>query len=437
LTIKPTGEVTGDLLGRDKFGESLYRIIKEVDHSFVVCIDSAWGTGKTTFARRWMEILLEKDPPIRTVYFNAFESDYSDDPFVSFVSEVKAFADEINLDNDPAQALATQFAEKALPVGKALLALSFKILLHKLTLGMVTDGDIGKVLDKASDDWVDTRIKEFHSEKQSFLEFKKSLESLAKSVKTAQTFPLTIIVDELDRCKPDYALKVIERVKHLFEVPNVCFIFLVHLKQIEDYVSVVYGSQGGSENYLHKFFDFYTTLPTSRSVQTRDSHYQYLGYLEKKLGLTQYQDFFRFILPFVRIYDLSLRDMEKFASHLLLYVSSLPTRPQAIELHGLLILTKVKFPELIRAVLRSRVTLSDFLLKTGLDNTDEKLEPTQVRYLTLIKWGLVSQDQFSSLFSALEASDRKWYDTVLGTESSSSRYEAFRSRTEEIAYFLD
>jgi len=59
-------------------------------------------------------------------------------------------------------------------------------------------------------------------------------------------------VDELDRCRPDFALGLLERIKHLFDVEGIAFVLLVNRSQIEGYIRTVYGN-ADAEAYLLKF----------------------------------------------------------------------------------------------------------------------------------------------------------------------------------------
>ena len=66
--------------------------------------------------------------------------------------------------------------------------------------------------------------------------------------------PLVIIIDELDRCRPLFALSLLERVKHLFLVEGVSFVFVTNMPQIEAVVAGTYGANTDAKIYLEKFF---------------------------------------------------------------------------------------------------------------------------------------------------------------------------------------
>ena len=70
-----------------------------------------------------------------------------------------------------------------------------------------------------------------------------------------------IIVDELDRCRPSYAIKFLEEIKHLFGVPGVVFILGLNSEQLGNAVSGIYGDRFNGEAYLKRFIDRKILLP--------------------------------------------------------------------------------------------------------------------------------------------------------------------------------
>jgi hypothetical protein len=74
---------------------------------------------------------------------------------------------------------------------------------------------------------------------------------------------LVVIVDELDRCKPDFALSVLERIKHVFGVPGLRFVLVTNFAELQQSVRRAYGEMG-ARRYLEKFYDLRVRLPESR-----------------------------------------------------------------------------------------------------------------------------------------------------------------------------
>ncbi len=70
-----------------------------------------------------------------------------------------------------------------------------------------------------------------------------------------------IVVDELDRCRPDYALSLLEVIKHFFAVDHVHFVLGVNLRELENMVRVRYDTLDGAALYLQKFVTLTMDLP--------------------------------------------------------------------------------------------------------------------------------------------------------------------------------
>ena len=77
---------------------------------------------------------------------------------------------------------------------------------------------------------------------------------------------IIVIIDELDRCRPDYAIRFLETIKHVFEVEQVTFLLAVDKVQLINSLKGVYGNDFDAEQYLERFGDIWLNLPdTPRS----------------------------------------------------------------------------------------------------------------------------------------------------------------------------
>ena len=127
-------------------------------------------------------------------------------------------------------------------------------------------------------------IDEYNETKRSITEFKEALTDyvVAKDSNDA-AMPVVFFIDELDRCNPKYAVRVLERIKHLFNVPNVIFVLSIDKQQLSYAIQGYYGSSKiDSDNYLRRFIDIELTLPEVDSKVLCD-------YLLSNYG---YSDFF-------------------------------------------------------------------------------------------------------------------------------------------------
>lgn len=245
-----------DLLQRKELAETLAQIIKNTKSPYVYNINSPYGTGKTFFLKR-LKVLLEQQGCVSVLY-NSWETDYMHNPLVPLIEEINTEVQVAQTGYLSSLAAACKKTwGQALSAGKALL---------EVVPGV---GTALKVTDRALE------IKEKNNKKiaplEQYIELKeckaKFKEKLAKAAGCLPA-PLVIIVDELDRCRPNYAVETLETIKHFFDIPNVVFVLAMDRKQIESAVSVLYGS-GIEENcteYLRKFidYDFYLPEPESK-----------------------------------------------------------------------------------------------------------------------------------------------------------------------------
>lgn len=238
-------------LGREKYAEVLKTIITTYKKGFVLAIDGKWGTGKTTFVEMW-KAYLELDN-FQTLYFNAWENDFISDPLVGLLGE-------LNKINSPKRTkdLASSMINKAgrivLKAGPSM----FKGVIKKYAGEEVVEILCDCVEEGSS--MLKKEIENYESQKGSLLEFRKELEIFVDEV--CEKKPLIFIIDELDRCNPHYAVKVLERIKHLFNIPNIIFVLSIDKEQLSNSIRGYYGSESIKANeYLKRFIDIEYTLP--------------------------------------------------------------------------------------------------------------------------------------------------------------------------------
>jgi predicted KAP-like P-loop ATPase len=259
-----------DFFGRKEFGDGLTRLITNVDDPLVIALDGQWGSGKTTFLKMWAGELRKQSYPV--VFFDAFANDYMSDAFLAIAGQIIALAEEKKKSDSPQT---KEFVIKAKRAGKVLLRSSLKIGLKAATLGALDgdelDGvtkdlikDIAKEASDLEDKYIGELLTRQAQEKDAIEQFKSALgqlsESLAEETQTGENSaqklkkPLVFIVDELDRCRPDFALSLLERIKHFFLVDNVHVVIGVNFQQLYSSVRLCYGHDVDADYYLQKFF---------------------------------------------------------------------------------------------------------------------------------------------------------------------------------------
>lgn len=258
IAVPDDNPFANDALDRKPLVESLTQIIDSVEHPFVFAITGPWGCGKSTFLELWSANLRKSGHDV--IRFNAWENDFSDSALATMLAElgggVSALADR---DAGTIQKAAERVVAAGKVVARHLIPATAKLLtLGALDLDEITEDVIAEVAQTVANEAVNS----YGQAKQSIHEFKAALATLVDSL-AAQEPPsrLVIAVDELDRCRPSYALEMLEVMKHLFDVGDVTFILAVDVTQLRSSVAAVYGPAIDGTEYLRRFIDMQFALP--------------------------------------------------------------------------------------------------------------------------------------------------------------------------------
>ncbi|MEK9501142.1 KAP family P-loop NTPase fold protein [Gaopeijia maritima] len=298
----------GDALDRKGAVENLVAMLESVQGPAVIAVDAPWGFGKTTFLRMAQASIESADG--RSVYFNAWEADIASEPLLSFAAAV-----------DRALPSAGKEGDNVSLVG-AIARISGRAALRALEFA---SSGVFKEADWDNPDGVPLlgSVDAIAAERLSINEYERGALAeakalLARRVKAHSAGGITIFVDELDRCKPDYAVQLLECLKHLFDVPGVVFVLGVNQAELAHSVGAVYGSGFGGRRYLGRFIDMTYRLPEPDLAVFVDARIRDAGWdaasrwppdpaaQNPAVGLASIARGFRF----------SLRDVEQFLSEL-------------------------------------------------------------------------------------------------------------------------
>lgn len=227
-------------------------IIKELennsDYIQRIFIDGSWGTGKSYFCEALEEKIneenekREKERKINFIKINAWETDYFSDPMKSLIGEINSH----KLLNSETQKAIEEVMKNVLKAGWKFL---LKLAITKFNL---SNDDIEQL--KSLFNGLNTsELTDYKNYKELVDKFKECL-SLEKDLKV-------IVIDELDRCRPTYAIELLETVKHFFGVKNIIFIFLVNMEQLKSIASTSYLTEDKCSEYFEKFYDIKLSLP--------------------------------------------------------------------------------------------------------------------------------------------------------------------------------
>ena len=255
IEVPETDPFRNDLLGRRESVEVLTHLVGSLEGPCVLAVDAAWGNGKTTFLRIWAQYLRKQEFPI--VQFNAWETDFSGEPFIALSTELTDGLQEYTNES------MAQKVETTKERAKEVLRRAMPGVIRLATAGIL---DINPLLEKevgqALASYAEERLSEYHAAQESVKKFRDALQEMAEAVsKSKGGRPLIVMIDELDRCRPSYAVELLEVAKHLFAVDRIVFVLAVNRSELAHSIKALYGNEFDAQGYLRRFFDVDFVLP--------------------------------------------------------------------------------------------------------------------------------------------------------------------------------
>lgn len=301
----------GDELQRRPFVERVTRFVKGLGDqdvlpaSRVLAIDAPWGSGKSWVATRLVDHF-KTESEITSVYINAFEFDFHHDPFAVLLSAV--------LDAAKRETRVQGVLEELKSAGRKVITggapLALKTAITAAGSAMIPGGlPLINVISEAIGEASKEALRTYEDVRKSHESFRNELRKLAES--SGNHF--VIIVDELDRCRPTFALEMLERIKHLFDVPRVVFVLALHKIALEAAVRHTYGNEIDAGKYLRKFISLEIPLPSSlkRSPSAEHRAEFFRSFLQSRFGnQSTSEEFFGPIAQLAPYFDATLRDIE-------------------------------------------------------------------------------------------------------------------------------
>lgn len=301
-STSPTDENAFNLLKSDplKRNSAVFRflqLIDAIDENCSIALNGEWGNGKTLFVRQ-IKLFLDAHNPgtdisdemretlkrmlpesvecsiCTTVYYDAWSNDDSDDPILSLVGTAIASGQS---DYSPEQK-------------RDMLEIAGKI------AEAITQKPIADVIGIAQGEDLLSATKQRNIIHKLVREFIDSL-ILEKANR------VVIFIDELDRCRPAYAVQLLERIKHYFDDDRVTFVFSVDITQLQHTIKAYYGYAFDATRYLDKFFDLRISLP----------EINYRTFIEYKFDfLTSGNIYDEICIRVAQYFSFSLREVERY-----------------------------------------------------------------------------------------------------------------------------
>ena len=298
-----------DKLDREESIENLSKLILKTKEPFVFSVNANWGAGKTTFIHLW-KTYLKKEYDINSIYFSAWEDDFSKEPLISILGELNHYI-KSNYEDD--SEIVSDFNKVKSFTGKVIKR-GLPALIKGSTAGILDlDKGFESAIGAIAEETTKELIENYSSEKQIIVEFKKSIYDMLSKMDSDK--PFIIFIDELDRCRPLYAIELLERVKHVFGINNLIFVLSVDKKQLAESIKSQYGNID-TDNYLRRFIDLEYQLKNDNLDKFCDALYKKfnLDNILKTKGIkTEFGDFnhLNVIKKLVSVFNLSLRQVEQ------------------------------------------------------------------------------------------------------------------------------
>lgn len=236
IEIDKENPFINDQFDRAKQIENLYELIKTSTTQFVSCINSEYGRGKTTFFKMFEAYIINQNQNITPIYYDAWENDDFDNPLISLMSCMSKSLEKSKNANYK------DFKKSVEDIGANITKI--------LSLGLVDVKELEKILN-------DTSKRNIVSEYEKAVDMKKSIKDELELIEGGKK---VFFIDELDRCKPTFALELLEIIKHYFDTDSYYFILAVDKKQLYSTIRKKYGTTINSEGYLKRFIDFDITM---------------------------------------------------------------------------------------------------------------------------------------------------------------------------------
>ena len=222
-----------DKVGREAFVRELCSRIMAQEQAAVVAITGGFGTGKSVVLQMCSAVL--RDQGATVTEFNAWQQSHSRNPLIDLVS-----------------ALSRERHEIWKGVLKVALRLSSSLVTGMTGLPVALDRLVDSEDGTSSDPF-----KAWAALEEGVNDFKKAVVELVEDTESR----FVVVIDELDRCVPDYAMGLLNVARHLFDVPGVVIVLGVNRTELGHRVRQVYGEKCDADAYLYRFVDLPIELP--------------------------------------------------------------------------------------------------------------------------------------------------------------------------------
>ena len=446
---------THDEFNRKPIAENIIKLLTSPIDLSPMVIDGGWGTGKTEFCQKLIRLMGQQQLNYQPVYIDAFRSDHSGEPLLALLAEIIKACTPEDTGEQPSEqrknitrkvARAAGFAMKT--VAKAAVGHVLKQKWEDLEEGMsqiTNDGQEAKnaaatvagvattLASHSIDATIDATVEALLKEQ---IEAEKNLETLKACLKElAADKPIILFIDELDRCRPDYAVDMLEVIKHVFDIENVKVVLVTNTKQLRAVINHRYGAEVDAQKYLDKFLKYSFALPDKIVDQSEEGRalvsVHYFERLIKDSGiggvLISGYRVLECINEMIRRNNLSLRETERLVRFLEIYHSlshGLRDRNERVlwlRVVGVFIFCF--YPSLMDDINKNRTDAREFAQLFNLQSWPDMLdEPHYLKKVDVIAAMLILNSKIEDPRFTLLKSNEKYYwqtqiDRYFGSEA--------------------
>lgn len=313
---------TRDDFNRRSIAKKLIRLLTsdDIDVSPMV-IDGSWGIGKSEFCLKTIDLIKnEHHDEYHVVYIDAFKTDYTGEPVLALLGEI------INT-CCPEQESRENFINKMGNLAGFLLKTTLKTAISYIVRENADNlkEDLSEAIKGTSDTIIDNTVSSLLRDQ---VEAEKNIRILQDTLREiSNDRQIIIFVDELDRCRPDYAIDMLEVIKHVFNIPNIKIVLITNIEQLKLSISHRYGIAHNSQRYLDKFIKFSLRLPNKQNhyYGNQSNSYEYFYSLmirtpSYNLLDLHYEDIQDLIKLLIDEHNISLREIESICRLLNIYL---------------------------------------------------------------------------------------------------------------------
>ena len=349
--------LAGDRLDRARYAEFLtnYLAAEGKLRNYVLNLNAEWGAGKTWFIKRWYMELKQHYP---TVYIDAWQQDFSDDPLLTVISSI---IEQLKMIAGKENPIPEGMRQRLLGLFKVGGKLALKAAIKKAGLEEDDFSLEGEDANQLVDAICSNQKERYESIQYLKQEIGQWIAGAVALGKGDLDYPAFILIDELDRCRPSYAVEMLETIKHIFDIPRVVFVLATDTEQLQHAIKVIYGEGFDAQTYLGRFFKrrFY--------LNKCPSHFLIEEFVADRFELlcsktfhcfSDASDFSKTLSKVVDAYHLSARETESFLDTLFAVLHSVSERSIDIIYLSALLIMHAKVPAAY-IVLRSGGKLLD------------------------------------------------------------------------------